>query len=165
MSQNDSIIEYSENDAIILDKSFSDKLSNVIMQKDTLISSLKDTINNLTNIIVNYTHKIESLNKGINIEVQDINKEASKLDYYIENNNNLKNLLQTKNSQIEILSKEVLDFKSLYNNLNDCYISNLNKNQLMIDHLNIRISTLKTYIETLKTNHYHKIDNIRNELQ
>ena len=55
MSQNDSIIEYSENDAIILDKSFSDKLSNVIMQKDTLISSLKDTINNLTNIIVNYT--------------------------------------------------------------------------------------------------------------
>jgi len=165
MSQNDSIIEYSENDAIILDKSFSDKLSNVIMQKDTLISSLKDTINNLTNIIVNYTHKIESLNKGINIEVQDINKEASKLDYYIENNNNLKNLLQTKNSQIEILSKEVLDFKSLYNNLNDCYISNLNKNQLMIDHLNIRISTLKTYIETLKTNHYHKIDTIRNELQ
>ena len=165
MSQNDSIIEYSENDAIILDKSFSDKLSNVIMQKDTLISSLKDTINNLTNIIVNYTHKIESLNKGINIEVQDINKEASKLDYYIENNNNLKNLLQTKNSQIEILSKEVLDFKSLYNNLNDCYISNLNKNQLMIDHLNIRISTLKSYIETLKTNHYHKIDTIRNELQ
>ena len=165
MSQNDSIIEYSENDAIILDKSFSDKLSNVIMQKDTLISSLKDTINNLTNIIVNYTHKIESLNKGINIEVQDINKEASKLDYYIENNKNLKNLLQTKNSQIEILSKEVLDFKSLYNNLNDCYISNLNKNQLMIDHLNIRISTLKTYIETLKTNHYHKIDTIRNELQ
>ena len=165
MSHNDSIIQSSDKDDTLLDKPFSDKLSNVIMQKDTLISSLKDTINNLTNIIVNYTHKIESLNKTINIDVQDINKEASKLDYYIEYNNTLKNLVTTKNSRIEILSKEVLDLKSLYNNLNDCYISNTNKNLLMIDHLNIRISTLKTYIEKLKSTHYHKIDTIRKEIK
>jgi hypothetical protein len=160
MSQSDSPIPIIEPDGLIIKKTFSDKLSNVIIQKDTLISSLKDTINNLTNIIVNYTKKIELMNLSLNVDIQDINLEASKLDYYIQSNQTLQSSVQHKNNQIAIFSNKLKDTTESYCNLNDSYIYTIQRYQSIIDHMHLKIATLTQYIETIKHTHYHKTDTL-----
>lgn len=143
--------------------SFSDKVNNVLVQKDTLILSLKDTINNLTNIIMNYTKKIEDMNNNLNIEIDDINIEACEIDKYIKLNKKLEILNKDNAQKINTLNTDITKITESYRNLNKNYIYVIQYYESIITHMHNKISKLIENNNKLKKEHYNQIDILRNK--
>ena len=144
------------------------KLMSSINQKDVLIKSLKFTIENLTNIIVNSNKNINDINDNINETIKSeldetfIDKYFSKIENYIKTISKLDIENSKLNKQLnEISTESNISIKS-YDILNSAYLDYIKNSCSATKVLNEKIHGLLKTVDSIKDANDVNIKNLRN---
>ena len=144
------------------------KLMSSIKQKNDLIKSLKFTIDNLTNIIVNNNHNINNINDNINETIKSelnetfIDKYFSKIENYIKTISKLDIENSKLNKQLDEISNESnISIKS-YDILNSAYLDYIKNSCSATKVLNEKIHGLLKTVDSIKDTNDVNIKNLRN---
>ena len=143
------------------------KLMSSIKQKNDLIKSLKFTIDNLTNIIVNNNHNINNINDNINETIKSelnetfIDKYFSKIENYIKTISKLDIENSKLKQQVNDISTESnISIKS-YDILNSAYLDYIKNSSSTTKVLNEKIHVLLKTVDSLKDSNDVNIKNLR----
>ena len=133
-------------------ESDNDLLYNIIEQKEQIISNLKQTNKNLSNVISEFNKNINNTNKNINDILSKIST-ANDINYIMINQKNLtnKNNLLTLHNQD--LTRDILTSRKNYNTLRNTY-NGLSK--LYVSKFNSVIE--KTYEDSETQNKIHLLE-------
>lgn len=144
------------------------KLISSIKQKDILIKSLKFTIENLTNIIVNSNKNITQINDNINETIKSeldktfIDSYFSKIEYYIKKISDLDSENSKLNKDVINISEESNISVKSYDILDSAYLDYIKNSNSKITVLNEKIHTLLKTVDSLKDLNDINIKNLRN---
>ena len=143
------------------------KLMSSIKQKNDLKKSLKFTIDNLTNIIVNNNHNINNINDNINETIKSelnetfIDKYFSKIENYIKTISKLDIENSKLKQQVNDISTESnISIKS-YDILNSAYLDYIKNSSSTTKVLNEKIHVLLKTVDSLKDSNDVNIKNLR----
>ena len=132
-------------------------INNILKQKDNLISYLKDTVNNLSNIIVGNANKIENLNHILNDYITDSEEHNEQLFKYDSEILLLKKGLDKKTTIINELTNKLEELNDAYDKINHNYIHNIKRHiESKTQYLNT-VDTLKYVNETIKQNYKYRL--------
>ncbi len=147
------------------------KLKESINQKDILIKSLKDTIDNLTNVICNNSNKMMQVNKAINNEIYNeidstfADQYFQKIEKYLQEINKLSiENTEIKEKFLDLNENSEYSEKS-YNILNSVYLEYIKKSKGEKTVLFERITNLSKTMDSLKELGENKIKNLRSYYQ
>ncbi len=141
---------------------YRDKMNRVITQKDSLIVSLKDTVTNLSNIIVNNGQNIVKINDSINSNINStiVNNTADTAEKYIKDLHLLKVEKESLQDQLSLHKSEYDKMLSSYNILNEMYIDLINDNNKDKSIYADKIKNLLNTIDGIKILHDDRTKNI-----
>ena len=154
-----------------LNRNNNSKLKESINQKDILIKSLKDTIDNLTNVICNNSNKMMQVNKAINNEIYNeidstfADQYFQKIEKYLQEINKLSiENTEIKEKFLDLNENSEYSEKS-YNILNSVYLEYIKKSKGEKTVLFERITNLSKTMDSLKELGENKIKNLRSYYQ
>lgn len=147
------------------------KLKESINQKDILIKSLKDTIDNLTNVICNNSNKMMQVNKAINNEIYN-EIDSTFADQYFQRIEKYLQEINKLNIENTEIKEKILDLnenseysEKSYNILNSVYLEYIKKSKGEKTVLFERITNLSKTMDSLKELGENKIKNLRSYYQ
>jgi hypothetical protein len=147
------------------------KLKESINQKDILIKSLKDTIDNLTNVICNNSNKMMQVNQAINNEIYNeidstfADQYFQRIEKYLQEINKL-NIENTEIKEKFLYLNENSEYsEKSYNILNSVYLEYIKKSKGEKTVLFERITNLSKTMDSLKELGENRIKILRSYYQ
>tara|TARA_Y100000389_G_C17406396_1_gene488310 strand:+ start:212 stop:907 length:696 start_codon:yes stop_codon:yes gene_type:complete len=150
-------------DSDISNKEFIIKINKLIKQKDVLITSLKDTITNLSNIIITNGQNAVKMNEDIstNIDKAFLDKHMKKMEDYVKYIRELE--LENSSTKLKLEHYQSESNKAIfsYNVLNEIYIDLINDMDNDNTVYTKKITNLGNTIDGIKVLHDNQTKSIR----
>lgn len=139
------------------------KINKMIKQKDSLIVSLKDTVTNLSNIIITSGQNLVKVNDSItsNIDASFLDKHMEKMESYIKHIHQLELENTHVKRELSYHENESNKVATSYNILNELYIDLINDLNTDKSVYTDKINNLSNTIDSIKLLHDDKTKSIR----